>query len=134
MPDIAEKYQSITEDAIKVMVNEFYVEIRQDKELGPIFQAVIANDWERHLQLMCDFWSSVLLTSRRYYGNPFRAHLMVQNIKPEHFDRWLELFHTTVNSLFIPTIADDIYSRASRMGAAIKQRIIENPFEASQHI
>jgi len=116
------------------MVDEFYLEIRKDTEIGPIFQAVIANDWDRHLQLMCDFWSSVLLTSKRYYGNPFRAHLMVQDIKPEHFDRWLELFQATVTKLFVPTLADDIYLRASRMGAAIKQRIIENPFEASQHI
>ena len=131
---MTEKYDTITEEAIKVMVDTFYLEIRKDTYIGPIFQAVIANDWERHLQLMCDFWSSVLLSSKRYYGNPFRAHLMVQDIKPEHFDRWLELFHTTVNKLFVPTIAEDIYARASRMGAAIKQRITENPFEASQHI
>ena len=128
------KYETITEEAIKVMVDTFYLEIRKDTDIGPIFQAVIANDWERHLQLMCDFWSSVLLTSRRYHGNPFRAHLMVQDIKPEHFDRWLELFYATVNKLFVPTVAEDIYSRASRMGAAIKQRIMDNPFEASQHI
>ena len=131
---MTEKYDTITEEAIKVMVDTFYLEIRKDTYIGPIFQAVIANDWERHLQLMCDFWSSVLLSSKRYYGNPFRAHLMVQDIKPEHFDRWLELFHTTVNKLFVLTIAEDIYARASRMGAAIKQRITENPFEASQHI
>jgi len=40
---------------------------------------------------MCDFWSSVALTSRRYYGQPMAAHLPLP-IDTPHFNRWLELF------------------------------------------
>src|SRR6185437_7027464 len=44
-----------------------------------------------HLQTMCDFWSSVLLMTGRYHGQPMRKHAPLP-IGGVHFDRWLELF------------------------------------------
>ena len=42
--------------------------------LGPIFNNAIA-DWPEHLEKLTAFWSSVMLTSGRYKGNPMAAHL-----------------------------------------------------------
>ena len=63
----------LSEDAIRHLVDCFYTKVRADPELGPIFERAIAGDWGPHLATMHDFWSSVMLTSGRYKGNPSRS-------------------------------------------------------------
>lgn len=63
------------EHQIKELVNLFYSRVRNDELLGPIFGAAINGNWEEHLIRMTDFWSTVVLASRRYKGNPMAAHL-----------------------------------------------------------
>jgi Truncated hemoglobins len=53
----------IDEAMIERLVREFYVRVRDDAVLGPVFAAKI-DDWEPHLQKMFAFWSSVALMSR----------------------------------------------------------------------
>jgi hemoglobin len=48
---------------------------------------------------MYSFWSSILLGEESYTGRPFPKHLPLP-IKQKHFDRWLELFHQTINDNF----------------------------------
>jgi hypothetical protein len=52
-----------------------YAKVRADSELGPIFKRAIPGDWGPHLATMHDFWSSIMLTSGRYKGNPVAVHL-----------------------------------------------------------
>jgi len=37
---------------IKLFVNEFYIKVREDELLGIVFSAVIAGDWQPHLDRM----------------------------------------------------------------------------------
>ena len=72
----------VTESAIKLLVDAFYTRVRRDAVLGPIFSRAIANDaWPAHLEKMYAFWSSVMLTSGRYKGNPLAVHLKVEGWK-----------------------------------------------------
>ena len=80
--------------------------IRADSELGPIFERAIPGDWAPHLATMHDFWSSVMLTSGRYKGNPVAVHLRVDGIEPQLFARWLALFDETCRELFDDEVAD----------------------------
>jgi hypothetical protein len=64
------KIDHISEDGIRRLVDEFYARVRADTELAPIFNRAIPGDWGLHLATMRDFWSSVMLTSGRYKGNP----------------------------------------------------------------
>jgi hemoglobin len=64
----------ITEPAIAALVDRFYVKARHDPMIGPVFNTAIA-DWDRHLHRLCDFCSSVMLTTGRHKGNPMAAHL-----------------------------------------------------------
>jgi hemoglobin len=82
----------ISEGAIRRLVGDFYVKVRADPELGPIFARAIPGDWEPHLAKMCDFWSSVMLTMGRYKGNPLAARLRIDGMEARLFGRWLELF------------------------------------------
>ena len=87
-----------SEETIRTLVHGFYAKIRQDDALGPIFARAV-QDWDPHLQKMCDFWSSVIRTSGRYHGNPMVAHLRQKTIVPAHFERWLSLFRETAREV-----------------------------------
>ena len=117
----------VTEDSIAAMVDRFYARVRADPLLGPVFERVIGDDWTTHLQTMRDFWSSVLLKSGRYGGNPLIAHKRLSGVTPELFDRWLALFGATLIELFEPEIAADIRLRAERIAASLKLAMFYSP-------
>lgn len=78
------------EAAIERCVRAFYAKAHADALLGPVMTAAIA-DFERHVATICDFWSRALLGTERYQGKAFPAHIGLP-IRPEHFERWLDLF------------------------------------------
>ena len=89
----------LSDDAIRHLVDSFYAKVRADSELGPIFKRAIPGDWGLHLATMHDFWSSIMLTSGRYKGNPVAVHLRVEGMEPQLFGRWLALFAETCREL-----------------------------------
>jgi hemoglobin len=109
-----------TETQIADLVGTFYARIRRHPRLGPIFERVIGPDWSVHLRLMCDFWSSVMLTTGRYKGRPIPAHLKITDIEPRHFAEWLELFGATARELFPEALAEAFVEKATRIGESLK--------------
>ena len=84
---------------IAEMVRRFYQDIAQDDLLGPIFNDAV-EDWAEHLAKLTDFWSSVMLTSGRYKGQPVPAHARHRSrITPALFDRWLAIWTRTTDEL-----------------------------------
>jgi truncated hemoglobin YjbI len=86
---------AVDETMIRTLVHAFYAKVRADDVLGPVFARAIGEDWDAHLAKMCDFWSSVMLSTGRYHGNPMGAHLKLAGLTPAHFQRWLALFGET---------------------------------------
>ena len=80
----------LDEAILRDLVHRLYEKVRCDAELGPVFEARIA-DWEPHLDRMVAFWSSVALMTGRYHGAPMPAHATLP-VTWTHFDRWLTLF------------------------------------------
>lgn len=68
------EHTGIDEQMIGRLVEGFYVRIREDTLLRPIFKARFT-DWKPHLQRMCAFWSSTVLASGLCHGQPMRTHL-----------------------------------------------------------
>lgn len=101
----------VGEDDIRILVHTFYGRVREDDFIGPIFNRKIG-DWDAHLSKLRDFWSSVILRTRRYEGRPMRAHLLLPDIRPEHFDRWLDLFEATARDVLEPEAARVFIQRA----------------------
>jgi hemoglobin len=108
----------ITEDMIERLVRGFYVKVRKDAVLAPIFDARI-RDWEPHLQQMCAFWSSVALMTGRYHGTPMVKHMPLP-VDGGHFDRWLELFEITANEICPPVATAHFVERARRIAASLE--------------
>lgn len=76
---------------IRQLVVQFYARVRADEQLGPIFEAQV-QDWDAHLSLLVDFWSSMLLRTGRYLGSPMRTHAAMPDLHAGLFQHWLQLF------------------------------------------
>lgn len=119
---------SVTDEAeIERLVRAFYARVRADTELGPIFERVIGEDWEPHLARMCDFWSSVMLMSGRYKGQPMLAHMRLKAVRREHFDCWLALFRETAAEVCAPPVAEAFMERAARIAESLRMGMFFNP-------
>ena len=116
----------ITGESLQELVHRFYAKVRLDSEIGPIFNAAV-DDWDEHLVKLTDFWSSVMLTSGRYKGNPVAAHLRQKAIRPEHFARWLTLFRETCGEIFAPEAASAIIARAENIGKSLQLALFFRP-------
>jgi hemoglobin len=116
-----------TEAEIETLVRAFYTKVRADAELGPIFDRVIGDNWEPHLQKMFNFWSSVMLTTGRYKGQPMRAHLKLKTVTPKHFDRWLMLFRETAEEVCDAETAERFIEKAARIAESLQLGIFFKP-------
>ena len=116
----------LTEEGIRRLVDTFYTKVRADPDLAPIFNRTIT-DWEPHLATMRDFWSSVALSSRRYKGNPVAAHVRLEGVQPQLFERWLQLFGETCSELFTDPVADMLRARAARIAESLKIAMFYRP-------
>ncbi len=108
----------IDERLIERLVRGFYSRVREDELLGPVFDARI-QDWEPHLHRMFAFWSSVVLGSGVYSGQPMRLHLPLP-VDARHFDRWLELFEKTARDLFGEQVAQHFIEPARRIATSLE--------------
>ncbi|HEY5382051.1 MAG TPA: group III truncated hemoglobin [Acidobacteriaceae bacterium] len=111
----------ISAEEISTLVDSFYAKVRLDPTIGPIFNAAI-DDWPTHLALLKDFWSTVLLTDRRYKGNPLAKHLEL-SLDPAHFARWLALFEETAREVLSPEHAALIVAKSHRIAETFQAAI-----------
>ena len=112
---------------VSFLVRAFYAKIREDALLGPIFNGIIT-DWEKHLELLTDFWETNLFYERKYFGNPLHAHVEVDKksghaINELHFGTWLNLWFQTIEEHFEGEIADTTKNRARAMGTFLHLNI-----------
>lgn len=119
MPDIQ------TETDVKKLVDAFYDKVNADALLAPVFNDFAQVDWATHLPRMYDFWSSLLLHTSRYRGQPFLKHLLLPIAGP-HFQRWLALFLLTVDELFTGPVANEAKLRAQNITHVFENRLQPN--------
>ncbi|ASZ09837.1 group III truncated hemoglobin [Chitinophaga pendula] len=88
---------------IILLIDAFYTKVKADEVIGFIFNDVAKVDWPAHLPVMYDFWEHILLDGTAYSRNPMNPHFRLNEripLQPAHFDRWLQLFESTVQELF----------------------------------
>lgn len=126
----------VTEDSIARLVDHFYSKVRRDPVLAPVFEAAIAADkWPEHLATMQRFWSSVMLTSGRYSGNPVAVHRAVRGLDRSMFPHWLELFEQSARELFTPETAAVFANKAQRIADSLRLAVfhrLDGPPEGLQ--
>jgi len=112
--------QPVAEGQLELLVDRFYAKVREDTVLGPVFNRAI-DDWPDHLEKLSAFWSSVMLTTGRYKGNPMAAHLKhVHAIVPAMFERWLQLWRETAREILSDAGAAGVIAKAERIAESLQ--------------
>ncbi|WP_420578120.1 group III truncated hemoglobin [Ekhidna sp.] len=120
MPDIT------TRKDIELLVDKFYEQVIEDDTIGIFFTEVVKLDWNVHIPIMYDFWETILLDNMVYKGNPMLKHIQLnqkKKLQPQHFERWLELWETTVNNHFEGPKAEEAISRAKQIASLMKYKV-----------
>jgi hemoglobin len=108
-----------TKADILLLVDTFYGRVLKDPLLAPHFAHI---NFEEHKPKMISFWSFALLNEPGYTTNVFDKHRDLK-IDKSHFDRWLELFHQTIDELFEGEKANDAKLRASSIGWTFAEKM-----------
>ena len=110
----------MTEEQLATLVERFYAKVRSDDILGPVFDAAV-DDWPNHLEKLSAFWSSVMLTTGRYRGNPMAAHMKHKSaIEPSMFVRWLGLWRATAREILDERGAEAVIAKAERIAESLQ--------------
>lgn len=115
-----------SEADVKILVDAFYRKVIDDPVIGFIFTEVVTITWEKHMPLMYAFWSTTLLGSGGYTGNPMIKHLELAKkvkLRKEHFDRWLLLWEKTITELFEGKVAGEAIQRARNIASLMQHKI-----------
>ena len=76
--------KTINREHIEKMVLIFYRKVLKDEIVGPFFIAKLGDDiesdyWKPHIELLVNFWSSMILQEDSYHGNPMRPHFFIKS-------------------------------------------------------
>jgi len=124
---------TLSEADIQRVVRAFYKEVQEDDILAPIFASKIgADDWEKHMDHITDFWSSIFLKTGRFKGNPMLKHAALSGLTPMHFSHWLTLFKSVSNRVLESHKADAMQTMAERIGKSLQMGLAFN-FEKAGH-
>lgn len=124
---LADPQPAITEAQIAALIPRFYSRVRADPLIGPVFDGAI-DDWPPHLEKLMAFWSSVMLTTGRYKGNPMMAHMKhLGAITPQMFDRWLSLWADVTSADLPQALAAALQDKAARIAQSLKLALYYRP-------
>ena len=116
---------------IRTLIDTFYTKVQTDELIGFIFNEIAQVNWSHHLPVMYAFWEFLLLgTPDAYRGNPIQKHFDLHQkfpLKIEHFDRWVNLFQSTVDEIFEGPVAESAKFRAFAIAETWKPKF-DGPF------
>lgn len=116
-------------DEVAEFVRRFYRHIAQDDRFHPYFETIAHVDWDVHVRDLTDFWTGVLLTGRdRDPVRVLEAHRWLHDATPfdaELFDRWLEIFETTLDAGWTGPVAERARRRAHGYVWAMAKRLAD---------
>jgi len=108
-----------------ILISSFYDKIKNDTVIGHFFlNAISEEEWDIHIEHLTDFWETNLFFTRKFKGNPIQVHQNVDqksnySIQQKHFGRWLQLWFTTIDELFIGEKANQAKERARNIASML---------------
>lgn len=117
-----------TIEEITELVTRQYVDVVQDDLLQPYFDFGPGFiDWQAHIAAVTDYWAHVLLYAPGYEIDVIESHRHHHDLEaftPEAFDRWLQIFHDTIDGGWTGPRATIAKKRATGMAWAMAQRLL----------
>ena len=90
------------EDLLKLLTT-FYEKLLADKSISYLFTDIAKIDLHHHLDILVNFWDSILFQSDTYRKNAMQPHMILHQKSPlqkHHFETWLTYFNESVDQLF----------------------------------
>ena len=118
-----------TRTDIDLVMRVFYERALADEVIGYIFTDVARLDLEHHLPIIGDFGETMLFQTGDYakHGrNPLEVHKALHlrsNIRPEHFERWLKIFATSIDEEFAGERSEFLKMRANSIAVRMQEFI-----------
>jgi len=115
-----------TRQDIERLVDAFYREVLNDKVISHFFTDVVKLDWAVHIPRMYAFWESVLFGGDGFKGNPMAVHIQLDkksSLLQVHFERWLQLWETTIRDHFEGQKAEEAIERAQQIAAVMRYKV-----------
>ena len=103
------------------LLRHFYADVRQHREIGPIFTAHI-QDWPAHLEKIANFWSNVTGGPIAYEGPMPQKHFPL-GLEAHHFEAWLGLWSRHCQAHLAPTEAAELIAAAEGIGQRLRSMI-----------
>jgi hemoglobin len=100
------------------LLRHFYADVRQHREIGPIFTAKI-KDWPAHLETIADFWSNVTGGPIKY-DRPMPQKHFPLGLEERHFEAWLDLWGRHCRAHLRPTEAAEMIAAAEGIGQRLR--------------
>lgn len=107
---------------IKILVFTFYERVKNDDLLSTIINDQTIPNWSDHLALMCQFWQTILLNKEPYKGMPAKKHVDLP-IGNQHFDRWITIFHQTLDDLYSGPVTEEAKFHAHKMAEVFRFKL-----------
>ena len=108
------------------LVRIFYTRVAEDPLLGPVFVRQAQVDWDEHQHTLTAFWCKLELGLPGYFGSPTEKHAALSAVRPfraVQFERWIALFHDTIDSGWEGPHAESIKARATQI-AKLQSRLV----------
>ncbi len=115
-----------TRGAVDLLVTSFYREVVFDEVLEPVFSEVAEVDWARHIPVLVDYWTSLLLGTDGYRGSIMKVHRDLHAAAPierEHCDRWYSLWVGCVDERWSGPVADRAKRHAGVLMAGMARHL-----------
>lgn len=115
-----------TKEDLAFLMEAFYTKMLTDEVVGYIFTDVAQLDLKSHLPSLTNFWENMLLNGNGYKKDVMNIHLQLnqkEKLKPEHFERWLQLLSETVNERFLGEIANKMLKNAGNIAKMMQIKI-----------
>lgn len=106
---------------LRTLVHAFYGDLRQDAEIGPLFERAIGQDWQPHLDRMVEFWATLVLGSRSFTGDVFGRHMAIPGLEPAMFARWQAAWKKHTEALFEPARAAELQRIAAGIARTLSR-------------
>lgn len=111
---------SVTRDAIQLVISNFYDDVRNDDLLSPIFTSKLGGHWEAHVERLVLFWCNIILGTNEYKGSVYRKHMEISGVTKEHFVRWLQLFEKNAATHFPDEVFFEVMQVANRIATSLQ--------------
>jgi hemoglobin len=111
----------VTEPMVQHLIADFYDKVRRDPALGPVFNGIIGDEWDAHLDKIASFWLFVTGLDKGYRARDFMpAHIRHEAIRASLLPQWLHLFRESANDVCPPEAAKVLIEIAEGMAESIR--------------